>query len=97
MLRGPPLRAAHVRHRNRTTISAVRLDRHLTARLRQSGAFETVRVSAGYRLRVPDSSGCNWSVHVVAIQGLRAPPREIIEAALRPIVAAARARFTLSE
>lgn len=81
----------------RTVISAVRLDRHLTARLRHSGPFETVRVSAGYRLRVPDASGCNWSGDVVAIHGLRAPSREIIEAALRPIVEAARARFNLSE
>jgi hypothetical protein len=61
------------------------------------GAFETVRVSAGYRLRAPDASGCNWSGQVVAIHGLRAPAREIIEAALRPIVKAARARFNLSE
>jgi hypothetical protein len=78
-------------------ISAGRLDRHLTARLRRSGAFETVRVSAGYRLRVPDASGCNWSGRVVPIHGLRAPAREIIEAALSPIVEAARARFNLSE
>lgn len=83
--------------RNRTIISAVRLDRYLTARLRESGAFATVRLSAGYRLRVPDASGCNWSGHVVPIHGLRAPAREIIEAALRPIVKAARARFNLSE
>jgi hypothetical protein len=83
--------------RNRAIISAVRLDRHLTARLRQSGAFQTVRVWAGYRLRVPDASGCNWSGHVIATHGLRAPAAEIIEAALRPIVEAARARFNLSE
>lgn len=82
---------------NQTMISAGRLDRHLTARLRRSGAFETVRVSAGYRLRVPDASGCNWSGRVVPIHGLRAPAREIIEAALSPIVEAARARFNLSE
>ncbi|MFZ0008279.1 MAG: hypothetical protein WAK94_08600 [Steroidobacteraceae bacterium] len=82
---------------NRTIISAGQLDRHLTARLHRSGAFETVRVSAGYRLRVPDASGCNWSGRVVPIHGLRAPAREIIEAALRPIVEAARARFNLSE
>jgi hypothetical protein len=86
-----------VNPRSRTLISAVRLDRYLTARLHQSGAFRTVRVSAGYRLRVPDASGCNWSGHVVPIHGLRAPASEIIEAALRPIVAAARARFNLSE
>lgn len=83
--------------RKRTSISAVRLDRHLTARLHQSGAFESVRLSAGYRLRVPDASGCNWSGRVVAMHGLRAPSQEIIEAALRPIVEAARAQFNLSE
>jgi hypothetical protein len=83
--------------RKRTIISAVRLDRHLTTKLRQSGAFETVRLSAGYRLRASDASGCNWSGHVVAIHGLRAPSQEIIEAALRPIVEAARARFNLRE
>jgi hypothetical protein len=81
----------------RAVISPGRLDRHLTARLRRSGAFETVRVSAGYRLRVPDASGCNWSGRVVPIHGLRAPAPEIIEAALRPIVQAARARFNISE
>lgn len=83
--------------RTRTTISPVRLDRHLTTQLRRSGAFDGVRLSAGYRLRAPDASGCNWSGHVVAIYGLRAPSQEIIEAALRPIIAAARARFNLSE
>lgn len=82
----------------RTIISAVRLDRHLTERLRQSArAFETVRLAAGYRLRANDASGCNWSGHVVPMHGLRAPSHEIIETALRPIVAAARARFNLSE
>lgn len=82
----------------RTIISAVRLDRHLTERLRQSArAFETVRLAAGYRLRASDASGCNWSGHVVPMHGLRAPSHEIIETALRPIVAAARARFNLSE
>jgi hypothetical protein len=87
-----------MRCRKRTIISAVRLDRHLTERLRQSDrAFETVRLAAGYRLRATDASGCNWSGHVVPIHGLRAPAHEIIEAALHPIVAAARARFNLSE
>ena len=80
-----------MRRRNRAIISAVRLDRYLTARLRQSGVSETVKVWAGYRLRVPDASACNWSGHVVPIHGLRVPAREIIEAALRPIVEAARA------
>ena len=56
----------------------------------QSGAFETVGLSAGYRLRGPGACVCNWSGHVVPIRGLRVPAREIIEAALRPIVEAAR-------
>jgi len=86
-----------MRRRNRAIISAVRLDRYLTARLRQSGVSETVKVWAGYRLRVPDASGCNWSGHVVATHGPRATAGEIIEAALRPVVEAARARFNLSE
>lgn len=37
------------------------------------------------------SARCNWSGRVVPIHGLRAPAHEIIEAALRPLVEAARA------
>jgi len=84
--------------RKRTVISAVRLDRHLTERLRQCDpAFDTISLAAGYRLRATDASGCNWSGHVVPLHGLRGPPHETIEVAVRPIVEAARARFNLSE
>jgi hypothetical protein len=92
-----PRGAASASARRRVIVSAVRVDRYLTARLRQSAAFGTVRLSAGYRLRTPDASGCNWSGDVVAIHGPGGPTHETLAAALRPIIEAARARFNLSE
>ena len=94
---GKPLGVASVSAHRRVIISAARVDRYLTARLRQGGAFGTVRLSAGYRLRTPDASGCNWSGRVVAIHGPGGPTPETLAAALRPIIVAARARFNLSE
>ena len=83
--------------RKRTVISAETLDRYLTDRLHEIPGFETVSVSAGYRLRAPDDHGCNWSGNVVPMHGLRAPLTDVIAAALLPIVRCARARFNLSE
>jgi hypothetical protein len=59
--------------------------------------FETVSVSAGYRLRATDEEGCNWSGDVVPMYGMRAPLATDIAEVLRPIVKAAQARFNLSE
>ena len=59
--------------------------------------FETVSVSAGYRLRATDEDGCNWSGEVVPMYGIRAPLATDIAAVLRPIVRAAQTRFNLSE
>ncbi|HEU4627334.1 MAG TPA: hypothetical protein VFS52_21440 [Steroidobacteraceae bacterium] len=83
--------------RKRAAISPEKLDRYLTDRLHEVPGFEAVDISAGYRLRVPDDEGCNWSGKVVALHGLRAPLADDIAVALRPIVRAARARFNLSE
>jgi len=81
----------------REEIPASRLDRYLTQQLHRVPGFDAVDVSAGYRLSVPDTRGCNWSGNVVLLHGSRAPLRELTAAALRPIVRAARARFNMSE
>jgi hypothetical protein len=86
-----------VKDRLREEIPACQLDRYLTQRLHRVPGFDFVDVSAGYRLNVPDSRGCNWSGNVVLMHGLRAPHPDRMEAALRPIVRAARARFNMSE
>jgi hypothetical protein len=81
----------------RRSIPAPELDRYLTGELHKLPGFESVSVYAGYRLRNPDSAGCNWSGEVVPLHGVRAPPAEAIAAALRPIVRSARERFNISE
>jgi hypothetical protein len=48
-------------------------------------------------LNAPDVQGRNWSGDVVLLRGPGAPPTEVIEAALGPIVGWARERFNLSE
>ena len=89
-----------MRLQKRVTISAVRLDRYLTKQLHKTPGFEGVSLSAGYRLRVPDASGCNWSGDVTPMYDTRVkrvPPPESFAAALPPIVMAARAHFNLSD
>jgi len=81
----------------RTVVSAEQLDQYLTNELHKIPGFAGITVHAGYRLREPDADGCNWSGHAVPLHGVRAPPPEVIEATLRPIVRHARARFNLSE
>lgn len=81
----------------RTAIPAARLDRYLTEQLHRAPGFETVSVSAGYRLSAPDVDGCNWSGKVVPLRGPSAPAADVIAAALRPIIRRARARFNMSE
>jgi len=81
----------------RISVAAVDLDRYLNQRLHRVRGFENIRLSAGYRLSTPDSDGCNWSGDVTCMHGPRAPAREAIDAALRPIVADARARFNLGD
>jgi hypothetical protein len=81
----------------RQFVSASELDAYLTAQLRRTGGFGTVRIAAGYRLQRDDANGCNWSGDVTVIQGMRSPASDVIAAALRPIVGVARARFNLSE
>lgn len=83
--------------RGREEVPASRLDRYLTQQLHRVPGFEAVQVSAGYRLSLPDARGCNWSGKVVLLHGSRAPPRDVVAAALRPIVRTARARFNMSE
>jgi hypothetical protein len=85
------------RTRQRVVISPQQLDHYLTAELHKVPGFAGVTVHAGYRLREPDADGCNWSGHAVPLHGVRAPPADVIEATLRPIVRNARARFNLSE
>ena len=81
----------------RLPITPGRLDRYLTRKLHEVPGFETVSVSAGYRLSVTDANGCNWSGDAVPMYGIRAPLATLIATALRPIVKAAQARFNLSE
>jgi len=81
----------------RETISAVALDKYLTRELHKTAGFEMVRLSAGFRLRVPDKKGCNWSGNITHIHGIRAPSCEKIDAALAPIVKVARERFNMAE
>jgi hypothetical protein len=83
--------------RARCVVPAARLDRYLTDELHKLPGFDMVTVYAGYRLRAPDDEGCNWSGAVIPVHGVRAPPREEIAAALRPIVRTARARFNMDE
>ena len=85
------------KERPRLAVPARRLDCYLTEQLHRAPGFEAVSVSAGYRLNAPDVDGCNWSGNVVLLRGLRAPPSDVIAAALRPIVRWARARFNMSE
>jgi hypothetical protein len=85
------------RSAERVRITPGRLDRYLTRKLHELRGFETVSVSAGYRLRATDENGCNWSGDVVAMYGIRAPLATDIAAALRPIVKAAQSRFNLSD
>ena len=89
--------ALKVKDRLREEVPASRLDRYLTRHLHRVPGFDVVDVSAGYRLSVPDTRGCNWSGNVVLLHGSRAPRAELTAAALRPIVRAARARFNMSE
>jgi hypothetical protein len=79
----------------RITVAAADLDRYLNEQLQRVRGFENIRLSAGYRLSSPDADGCNWSGKMTCLHGPRAPAREVIDATLRPIVAAARARFNL--
>ena len=81
----------------RECVAAARLDRYLTSQLRKTPGFETVSVSAGYRLRAPDEEGCNWSGDVVPMFGPNPSHADIVCSRLRPIVKAAKARFNLSE
>ncbi len=81
----------------RESVAPARLDRYLTRQLRKMPGFETVSVSAGYRLRAPDEDGCNWSGDVVPMYGAHASHADIVCRRLRPIVRAAKARFNLSE
>ena len=85
------------RSAERIPITPGRLDHYLTRKLHQVPGFETVSVSAGYRLRATDENGCNWSGDVVPMYGIRAPLASLIAAVLRPIVKAAQARFNLSD
>ena len=81
----------------RESVPPARLDRYLTRQLRKTPGFETVSVSAGYRLRAPDEDGCNWSGDVVPMYGAYFSHADIVCNRLRPIVKAAKARFNLSE
>jgi hypothetical protein len=89
--------ALDAKDRPREEIPASRLDRYLTQQLHRVPGFDAVDVSAAYRLSAPDARGCNWSGNVVLVHGSRAPLPEVVAAALRPIVRAARARFNMSE
>jgi hypothetical protein len=91
------MRANSRAKRSRCVVPAEKLDRYLTDELHKLPGFDAVSVYAGYRLRAPDDEGCNWSGEVVPVHGVRAPPAEQIEAALRPIVRTARARFNMGE
>jgi hypothetical protein len=88
---------AQRKEQSRTAIPAARLDRYLTEQLHRAPGFESVSVSAGYRLSAPDVEGCNWSGKFVLLRGPRAPSSEAIAAALRPILRWACARFNMSE
>ena len=85
------------RARARALISPHRLDRYVTGELHKLPGFESISVSVGYRLRVADENGCNWSGDLVPRYGRGAPTAATVTAALRPIARAARARFNLSE
>jgi hypothetical protein len=89
------------RHRSRqgcrAEIPAWELDRYLTRQLHKTPGFDSVSLSAGYRLRQTDEDGCNWSGAVVAMCGRATPEASTIAAALPPLVEAARARFNLKE
>lgn len=89
--------ALKVRDRLREEIPASQLDHYLTRQLHRIPGFDAVDVSAGYRLSVPDTRGCNWSGNVVLLYRGCAPRPKLAAAALRPIVRAARARFNMSE
>src|SRR5690349_1278360 len=83
------------RARARALVSPQRLDRYVTRELHKLPGFESVSVSVGYRLRLADVNGCNWSGDLVPRYGRGAPTAAIVTAALRPIARATRARFNL--
>jgi hypothetical protein len=81
----------------RESVAAARVDRYLTRQLHRMAGFEKVAVSVGYRLRVPDRDGCNWSGHVVPMYETHCSLADTVSERLRPFIKTARARFNLSE
>jgi hypothetical protein len=76
-------------------VSTEVLARWLTGELREFEGCEECEVRGVYRLREPDSDGCNWSIDGAYIHATGVP-RNVLDPACAAVIARARERFNLA-